>query len=186
MTEPRKKEGTKRKKKGSESEEKEEKLEEEKGVTESVLEGLSNVIPGLGGLVKGLEKSDAIQERLKEIDKEVEKRIRETPLKKTTATRTPHFKGRFEAVPSVRRKKEVLRDIPVDIFDEHKHIDVIAELPGIEEKDIKVDLSADILTISADRTRLKYFKKIKLPCKSKGIIKKLYKNGIMEIKIEKK
>ena len=53
-----------------------------KGVTERVLKGLSNIFPGLGGLIKGLEKSEAFQERLKEIDKEVEKRVKETPLKR--------------------------------------------------------------------------------------------------------
>ncbi|MEK6766735.1 MAG: Hsp20 family protein [Planctomycetota bacterium] len=156
-----------------------------KGVTERVLKGLSNIFPGLGGLIKGLEKSEAFQERLKEIDKEVEKRVKETPLKKTSAVRTPQVKGEFGIKPNIKRGKEILRDIPVDIFDEHNHIDVIAELPGMEEKDIKVELKTDTLTISAGTMELKYFKKLRLPCKSKGITKKLYKNGILEITLAK-
>ena len=175
-------------KKEETKQEKEHASKEGKGVTwvtERVLKGLSNVFPGLGGLIKGLEKSEAFQERLKEIDEEIDKKVRETPLKETAVTETSWFKGGFEARPSVTKGKKVLRDIPVDIFDEEKYIDIVAELPGIEEKDIKVDLSADILAISADAAKFRYSKKIQLPCKPKGIIKKLYKNGIMEIKLAK-
>ena len=156
-----------------------------KGVAENILKGLSNVFPCLGGLIKGLEKSDVFQERLKEIDKEVETRVRETPLKSSSVTGMPGFKGGSEKRPGVRRVRAALRDISVDIFDELNYIDVIAELPGVEAKEIKVDLSADILSISAGAAELKYFKKIRLPCKSKAILKKFYKNGVLIITLEK-
>ena len=88
-------------------------------------------------------------------------------------------------MPGVRMERAALRDISVDIFDEHNYIDVIAELPGVEAKEIKVDLSDDILSISAGAAELKYFKKIRLPCKSKAILKKFYKNGVLIITLEK-
>lgn len=157
-----------------------------KGTTENVLDELSNVIPGLGGLIKSAAKSDAFRERFEEIDEEIDKRIRDTPLKSASGTGTQPFKRGYEARQGVRREKEeALRDIFVDIFDEHNHVNVIAEIPGMEEKDIKMDLNADILTISAGKKKLKYFKKLRLPCKPKGITKKLYKNGIMEITLAK-
>ena len=70
---------------------------EGKGVAERVLKGLSNVFPGLGGLIKGLEKSETFKEKLKEIDEEIDKRIRETPLKSASGTGTQPFKRGYEA-----------------------------------------------------------------------------------------
>lgn len=68
-----------------------------------------------------------------------------------------------------------MRDIPVDIFDEHNHIDVIAELPGMEEKDIKVELKTDTLTISAGTMELKYFKSCGFPVSPKALLKIIQK-----------
>jgi HSP20 family molecular chaperone IbpA len=191
-----------------EKEEKIKRLEEEKeveskGVAGSVLEGLGDTIPGLGGLIKAAIKSGALQERLKEINEEVEVRLKQAPLKKTEGWRDAkrsHISGSIpgrtpsrrlyikKGEPAQRMRPETLgtKDFPVDVFDEQDHLRIIAELPGIEEKDIKVDLRDDKLVISADALRCKYHRKISLPCSPKGEWDKAYRNGILEFRIKKR
>ncbi|PIW11547.1 MAG: hypothetical protein COW35_06550, partial [Candidatus Infernicultor aquiphilus] len=70
--------------------------EEEEGIAGGILKGIGKMIPGLGGLFKGLEKSPAFKERLKRIDEEVERKLKEAPLKKTEEGKF-RIKGRFEA-----------------------------------------------------------------------------------------
>ena len=73
------------------------------------------------------------------------------------------------------------RDIRVDIFENGKKIRVIAELPGVNEEDLRLDLIEDILTIAASRGNHNYRKDIKLPRTSEGIIGKIFNNGILEV-----
>lgn len=73
-----------------------------------------------------------------------------------------------------------------DIFDEEDDIVIIAEMPGIEESDLKIDLKGDILEISAERKSRKYHKELLLPMKAdKSNMKLRYNNGILEIRIKK-
>jgi len=210
------------------------------GVAGGVLRGLGDVVPGLGKMLEGLEVSEAFQERLDAINKEVDKRLRETPLKRvdegtpgrTTmpkrgsipgrsplrsergislglgslrvdrdfSTRTlasdreePSFEVKAEKPKTARErtarpqsaKEKVEKEILVDIFDEDEHLRIIAELPGVEEKDIKVELKEDGLIISADTPYRKYYQEVALPCPVKGAPEASYKNGILEIELEK-
>ncbi len=65
---------------------------------------------------------------------------------------------------------EEVREPIVDVFDEKDHILVIAELPGIPEDKIKVEVSGDILNLSASNTDRKYAKEVLLPAKVKKIL----------------
>lgn len=214
-----------------ELEEKIKRLEEQQekrsrtGAAGGVLRGLGDVIPGLGKMLEGLEDSEAFQERLEAINKEVDKRLRETPLKgvegggigsgigrgaipgrgavpkversfsiRTLGEEKPEFDVRAEKSKSARarpRPKEkkveekVEKEVLVDIFEEDEHLKVIAELGGVEEEDIKVELKEDSLTISADTPYRKYYKEVALPCPIKGKPEKSYKNGVLEIRLEK-
>ncbi|MDI6815064.1 MAG: Hsp20/alpha crystallin family protein [Dehalococcoidales bacterium] len=188
----------------------EEKLKEEKGEEEAegIAGGLLREIGGmfgLGGLIKGLEKSSAFKERLKAIDDEVERRLREEPLKRVGEERSRHpyisrsFSVRtpaeeepaFEVKPAVMKRVpkakwgEAVKEPTMDIFDEGDHLKVIVELPGVEEKDIKIDLTGDNLSISADTPYRKYHREVTLPGQPKGAMKTAYKNGILEIRLEK-
>jgi HSP20 family molecular chaperone IbpA len=176
--------------------------DEEESIAGGLLKGIGKVIPGLGGLLKGMEKSPAFKERLKRIDEEVERKLREQPLKRV-GEREPRVSmgippgARGKTVrrrPSVRKRPTTVKpegppsapeERPVDIFDEKGHIKIIGEIPGVEEKDIKVNLKNDIITIKVDVSNRKYHQDLKLPCKPKGKIEKSYKNGILEIKIMK-
>ncbi len=72
-------------------------------------------------------------------------------------------------------------DIPVDIFEKEKKMRVIAELPDINEEDIKLDLNEDTLVIFASRGYQRYRKEVKLPRTSENITWKSYNNGILEV-----
>jgi len=162
-------EGEKEIKKSEEDEDR-----EPEGIAGNVLKGLGDIIPGLGGLIKGLKKSAAFQDRLKVIDAEVEARLKGKGL---TEKEGEIYRSR----PTVATPKEV----PVELFDEGDYWRVIAELPGIEEKDIKVDLEGARVLISVNSSQRKYHREINLACTPKGDLKKVYKNGILEITIEK-
>ena len=59
-------------------------------------------------------------------------------------------------------------------------------MPGIDDKDIKIDLKEDILEISAVSTSRTYRKEILLPVKLlKSNLNHKFTNGILEIRIKK-
>lgn len=175
--------------------EKEKKREEKEseGVAGGVLKGVGNIIPGLGSLIKGLEKSPAFKERLKRIDEEVERKLKEEPLKKVGEEGGLHIRREFGVRPPAKGRTAVRKETPpltpqerpADVFDEKDHIKIIAEIPGVDEDYIKVDLYDDTLVISVDISDRKYHQELKLPCEPKGILEKTYRNGILEVKIKK-
>ena len=85
--------------------------------------------------------------------------------------------------PAVEEERQPL----VDLFDEKDHVLVIIELPGIEKEHINTEIKGDILTLSADDGDRKYYKEVVLPKNvDAGTLKSKYKNGVLEIRIEKK
>ncbi len=84
--------------------------------------------------------------------------------------------------PKVDEEREPM----TDIFDEKDEIIVIAEMPGIEENDLKIDLKEDMLEISAVSTSRTYRKELLLPAKVlKSNLTHKFKNGILEIRMKK-
>ena len=84
-----------------------------------------------------------------------------------------------------RRPEADTREPIVDIFDEADRLQVIVELPGVEEKDIKVEIKETTLILTAGKGERKYKKEIDLGSPIKGEPKKQYKNGILEINLKK-
>lgn len=79
-------------------------------------------------------------------------------------------------------EKVPVREPIVDVLDGKDYITVIAELPGIVEEDLKVQLKGESLEINAGQ----FSKTVALPCCSpKSIMEKTYKNGILQLKIER-
>lgn len=154
-----------------------------------ILKSVGNMF-GIGGLIKSVENLPDFQERLHKVDEELKRKLRTTPLKRTEE-RTSYpgrgFRPRTAAKerPGVKRERPVPREREVDIFDEEDYVLAIIEIPGADEKSIKVNLEKDKLAIFADKAGKKYHKEIILPCVPKGKITKTYKNGILEIKIMK-
>lgn len=73
------------------------------------------------------------------------------------------------------------RQLPVDIFDKDKKLRVIAELPGINKEDVRLDLNGKTLVVSATHGNRSYFKNVNLPRASENIIAIIYNNGILEV-----
>ena len=176
----------------------EEKDEVPEGAAASILKEVGGIIPGLDGLVKGLEKSEAFRERLGAIDKEIEIRLRSQPLKRTDGGVSSFQSGlspgtmpriipptKRRATRQVKREVVASKEPPVDVFDEGTHLRVLAELPGVKEKDIKVTLKETQLVISADTPSHKYYKEITLPWVPKGQVDKSYHNGVLELTFQK-
>jgi HSP20 family protein len=154
---------------------------------------------GLGGLFKGIEKLVDLAGKLEEkggISKEGE--INFDHIKKgmkgvygftinTAGGGSPKVEtfGNIKKTPEGPKVEEEREPI-TDIFDEQNEIVVIAEMPGIEEIDIKIDLKGDILEISAAGKSRKYHKELLLPEKaiSENLVHK-FTNGILEIRIKK-
>jgi len=79
---------------------------------------------------------------------------------------------------------EEVREPIVDVFDESDEIHVVAEMPGIEEKDITLEIKGDILNIRAEDENRKYQKEVLLSREAKtDDMTWTYKNGILEVKI---
>jgi HSP20 family protein len=80
-----------------------------------------------------------------------------------------------------------VREPIVDVFDEGEKLVVIAELPGVEERDIHLEAKDDILILSAEARDRKYSKEVLLPSSvDADSMESTYKNGILEIKLRKK
>jgi len=83
---------------------------------------------------------------------------------------------------NIREEREPL----VDVMETDNEVKVIAELPGVEKKDIKLYGTKDTLTISVDTPERKYYKKVKLPCRvDNKSAKASYKNGVLEVTLKK-
>ena len=81
---------------------------------------------------------------------------------------------------------EEVREPMIDVFDEEDHILVIAELPGVSENEIKIEVTGDILNLTASDKDRKYAKEILLPGKvNPDSVKTSYNNGILEITLQK-
>ncbi len=73
----------------------------------------------------------------------------------------------------------------VDVLDENDHVLVLAEMPGVGDADITLDLSGDILTLHAERGNKKYHKEIILPREFKSEqMERSCHNGILEVKLQ--
>lgn len=90
--------------------------------------------------------------------------------------------GRTEA--EVKESREPL----VEVNEEKDHITVIAEMPGIEKKDIEIKATSHSLTISSRSNAIgrNYYKDIELPAMiDSNVAKARYQNGILEIQLKK-
>jgi HSP20 family protein len=154
---------------------------------------------GLGGLFKGIEKLVDLAGKLEEngaMTKEGE--INFDHLKKgmkgvygftinTAGGGSPKVEtfGNIKKTPEGPKVDEEREPI-TDIFNEKDEIVVIAEMPGIEPSDIKIELKEDMLEISAAGKSRTYRKELLLPVKSSSQnLSHKFTNGILEIRIKK-
>ncbi|MDD2655724.1 MAG: Hsp20/alpha crystallin family protein [Candidatus ainarchaeum sp.] len=73
------------------------------------------------------------------------------------------------------------REPLVDVFRDKKGINVIAEMPGVGEKDVQLSVNGKELEIKAEGAR-KYYRKVELPDDVSGKkMEKKYRNGVLEL-----
>jgi len=154
---------------------------------------------GLGGLFKGIEKLVDLAGKLEEkggISKEGE--INFDHIRKgmkgvygftinTAVGGSPKVEtfGNIRKTPEGPRVDEEREPI-TDVFDESDEIVILAEMPGIEDKDLKIELKGDILEISAAGKNRTYRKELLLPAKVRTEnLSHKFINGILEIRIKK-
>ena len=155
---------------------------------------------GLGGLLGGIEKLVDLAQKLQESGGEIKKEgeIDLSNLKdgmkgvfgfsvKSMAGGKPIVEqfGNIKKTPKGPKVAQEREPI-TDVFDEAEVIKVYAEMPGVNEEGISLDLKGDILDISAVSKERQYHKEILLPAKvHPETLVKSFKNGILEIIIRK-
>ena len=179
-----------------EKKKKEKKKKEEEGL--DIDFGIGKL--SLGGLFRGIEKLIDLAAELKEAGGEIKKEgeidlsrlkegmkgvygvsIRTAVGGKPVVETFGNIKKTPEG-PIVKEEREPL----TDVFDETNEIVIIAEIPGVGEEGVTVNLKGDILEISASGKNRTYYKEILLPAKVKPeTLSHSYKNGVLEVKIKK-
>jgi HSP20 family protein len=155
---------------------------------------------GLGGIFSGIEKLIDLAADLKEKGGEIHK---EGELDLSHLSKG--MKGVFgfsiktavggkpvvESFGNIRKtpqgpKVEAEREPITDVFDEKGEVVVMAEMPGISEEGISLDLKGDILEIKAINSNRSYYKEILLPSSVRpDTLTSNYRNGVLEVRIQK-
>lgn len=100
---------------------------------------------------------------------------------------------KVEPFGNIRRDEEhgqvevqEIREPMVDVFDEPEHLLIVAEVPGITQEDVQLELHDDILVIAAEKGDKKYRKEVLLPASfSSDRMGFSCRNGILEIQLIK-
>lgn len=100
---------------------------------------------------------------------------------------------KVEPFGNIRRDEEhgqvevqEIREPMVDVFDEPEQLLIVAEVPGIMQEDVQLELHEDVLVLAAEKGEKKYRKEVLLPaiCSSDKMSFSC-RNGILEIRIIK-
>ena len=159
-----------------------------------------NVDAGLGGMFKSLggflellsdlaEKGDGEFSRTGQVgdDKKGVKAVYGFSVRVGGGGK-PHIEnfGNVKSDPDGSPVVEEAREPMVDVFDESDHLLVVAELPGVSEKEIAYEVKGDVLHLSAAHGDRKYQKELLLPgpVEEKGATSS-YRHGVFELKLKK-
>ncbi|MBM4042618.1 MAG: Hsp20/alpha crystallin family protein [Planctomycetes bacterium] len=166
-------------------------------------EGVASGVFGLGGLLGGLgtmlEKLGELAEKGKDLRESGEITSADGKVRGVYGFNIRMGLGDEKDAVSVepfgnvrkdeRTGKAVVQEVReplVDTFEEEGHVLVVAEMPGIAEEDVRVELRDDILTITAEKGDKKYRKEVLLPA-AFGPDKMSHscRNGVLEVKFQR-
>ena len=165
-----------------------------KGSKKGGFTGLEGFLGGLGSLI---EKLGELAEKGQTLRKEGEIRGPDDRVRGIYGFNIKVGLGdegvKIEPFGNVRKDEETgrpvvqeVREPMVDVFEEETHVLVVAEMPGIGEADVHLDLKDDILTIHAARGEKKYQKEVLLPATfSPEQMAHTCRNGVLEVKLTK-
>lgn len=76
-----------------------------------------------------------------------------------------------------------VREPLVDVFDEGETMVVIVELPGVDERELRIELHGDVLSLETSGER-RYAREILLPAPAAPeSLQRTYRNGILELRL---
>jgi HSP20 family protein len=79
-----------------------------------------------------------------------------------------------------------VREPLVDVFEEEGQVLVVAELPGVAEEDLRLELRDDILAIAAEKGEKKYRKEVLLPATfDPDKMSHSCRNGVLEVRLKR-
>jgi HSP20 family protein len=74
----------------------------------------------------------------------------------------------------------------VEVLDEEDRVTILANLPGLEPRDIKIEVSEREVVISAEYLDMKFYKQTALPARVKPKVENLlYRNGVLSFTLYK-
>ena len=83
---------------------------------------------------------------------------------------------------NVQNKREPL----VDIIEDNGSLKVVAELPGVEKRDIKLFAKSRGLTISVENDKKQFYKELEFENEiNRSTAKSSYNNGVLEVSFKK-
>ncbi len=99
---------------------------------------------------------------------------------------------KVEPFGNVKRDEETgeaviqeVREPLIDLFDEEDGLNIIVEMPGVGEEDIKLELHGDVLMLTAERGDKKYRKEVLLPRSyPEASMSISVNNGVVEISFQ--
>ncbi len=150
----------------------------------NIFEGISKILESLGDLA---EKGEELR-RSGEVEGSEGKARGVYGFRIRTAGGDSPFK--VEPFGNVQRDESTgeptvsdAREPIVDVFDEASGPRVVAELPGIEESDVRLDVRDRALRVTAERGEKKYHKEVELP-RAVAADDMVYtcRNGVLEVR----
>ena len=172
----------------------------ERGGGISIDLGLGEMFKGLGDLVKlaadladKVDLSELDEEKIAELRRASQTRVGGIPRGVYGFSVRRGIGGipRVQPFGNIRRTErgpvvDEVREPLVDVFDEDDVLLVIAELPGVAEKDIQIEVHDSLLKLSTTTKRRRYAKELPLPCLvEESTVESAYKNGVLEIRLRK-
>ena len=72
-----------------------------------------------------------------------------------------------------------------DVSTEDGKVKVVAEVPGVEKKDICLECTGNTLTIKVENGDKRFYKELALPCETDpATAKAVYNNGLLEVTLD--
>jgi len=161
---------------------------------------LGDMFKGLGDLIKlatdladKVDLSELDEEKIAELRRASQTRVGGMPrgVYGVSVRRGVSGIPRVQPFGNIRRTErgpvvDEVREPLVDVFDEDDVLLVIAELPGVAEKDIQIEIRDGLLKLSTTTKSRRYARELPLPCPvEESTMESAYKNGVLEIRLRK-
>ncbi len=156
------------------------------------LAGLGTLVDQLGKLAEQAEQAGGVVTKTGEFNVGSDKRVKgvygfsvKSGLGEKGVKVEPFGNIRRDAEGGLVEVHEI-REPMVDMFDEPDHLLIVAEIPGIMQEDVQLELHEDILILAAEKGDKKYRKEVLLPASfSSDKMSFSCRNGILEIQLIK-